>query len=107
LNEQTELLQKILDVLTVMAEPQLAQRDEKRRVSLSAIVGKGSKSIKAASLMDGSRAQAIICKEAGIDGGALSRLTKALRDAGLLSADTKDPKINIPLTSRFWEELGE
>jgi hypothetical protein len=106
MDEQTELLKKILDTLVLIAEPQIAHRDEKRRSALISIVGRGQKTIKAASLMDGTKTQAIICKESGIDGGALSRLTKALRDADLIQADAKAPKINIPLSARFWEELG-
>ena len=106
MDRQIELLEKILEMITLIADPQIAQRDEKRRAALTAIVGKGQKAIKAASLMDGTRTQAIICKEAGIDGGALSRLSKALRDSGLIAVDAKDPKITIPLSPRFWEELG-
>jgi len=106
MDAQTELLKKILDVVTLIAEPQIAQRDEKRRVALTAIVGKGAKTIKAASLMDGTRTQSVVCKDSGLDQGALSRLTKALRESSLLDPDSKDPKISIPLTTRFWEELG-
>jgi hypothetical protein len=86
---QTELLQKILDVVTLIAEPQIAQRDERQRNALSEIVGKGKLKAKAVCLMDGTKPQAAICKEAGIDAGALSRLTKALRKAGLLGDDEK------------------
>lgn len=97
---QTELLQKILDVVSLIAEPQIAQRDERLRSALSGIVGRGKLKAKAVCLMDGSKLQATICKEAGIDAGALSRLTKALREAGLLGDDEK-LKLTIPLPPGF------
>jgi hypothetical protein len=40
MNEQTELLRQIRDLLLVMAEPALAKRDERLRASLLEIVGK-------------------------------------------------------------------
>jgi CRP-like cAMP-binding protein len=104
-DEQIELLRKILDTLTLIAEPQIAQRDEKLRNALLEIVGKGQLKIRAASLMDGNRTQSIIAKEAGIDAGGLSRLIKALRDKGLINSDDKPPKMTIPLSPNFWAEL--
>ena len=97
---QTELLQKILDVVTLIAEPQIAQRDERLRNALSEIVGKGKLKAKAVCLMDGTKLQAAICKESGIDAGALSRLSKALREAGLLGDDEK-LKLTISLPTGF------
>lgn len=100
---QTELLQKILDVLTLIAEPQIAQRDERLRGALAEIVGKSKPRSKAVCLMDGTRVQAAICKEAVIDQGALSRLAKALREAGLLDEGEK-LKLTIPLPPGFMTE---
>jgi hypothetical protein len=105
MEEQTELLRKILEVVTLIAEPQIAQRDQKLRAALSEVVGKGQLKAKAAVLMDGTRAQSVICKESGIDAGALSRLTKALREKSLLGSDDKLPKLVIPLPPGFWTEL--
>ena len=105
MEEQTEILQKILEILTLIAEPQIAQRDQKSRAAIAEIVGKGQLKAKAVALMDGSRPQAAICKESGIDAGALSRLTKALRENGLVESDDKLPKLSIYLPPGFWAEL--
>jgi|GEM_PF-923229 len=105
MDEQTELLRKILDTLTLIAEPQIAKRDEMLRTKLAEIVGKGQLKIRAASLMDGTRSQTAICKESAIDAGALSRLTKALREKGLIGSDDKAPKLAIPLPVGFWVEM--
>jgi DNA-binding HxlR family transcriptional regulator len=106
MDEQTELLRKILEVLTLIAEPQIAQQDEKLRTALTEIVGKGQLKVKAVQLMDGTRNQASICKEAKIDPGALSRLLKALREKGLVVGDDKLPRLSISLPAKFWSELG-
>jgi hypothetical protein len=107
MEEQTELLRKILETLTLIAEPQIAQRDEELRAALSEVVGKGRHKAKAVSLMDGTRVQAAICKESGIDAGGLSRLTKALREKGLIGPDDKPPKLAIPLPPGFGTEPEE
>lgn len=64
MNEQTELLKEIRDLLQVIAEPGLAKRDEKRRSALREIIGKSQQKIKAALLMDGSLTQSAIGKQA-------------------------------------------
>jgi hypothetical protein len=59
LDEQTELLREMRDLLLVIAEPALAKRDQARRVSLRETVGNGkTKNAKAVLLMDGKRTQA-------------------------------------------------
>lgn len=106
-NEQTELLREMRDLLRVMAEPALAQRDGRLRTSLLEIVGKGKVAAKAVLLMDGSRTQSAICKESGINAGNLSRLVKALRTEGLTAADEKRPKLALTLPSDFFENSGK
>jgi hypothetical protein len=103
LNEQTELLREMCHLLRVIAEPQLAKRDERLRASLREAVGKSNARAKAAQLMDGSRSQAAICKESGIDQGALSRLTKDLRAKELLAPDDKHPKLIITIPPTFFD----
>lgn len=103
MNEQTELLREMCDLLRIIAEPGLAKRDEKRRTALSAIVGKSSAKAKAVLLMDGSKNQAAIRKDAAIDQGALSRLTKTLREEGLIAADEKHPKLVLPIPANFFD----
>jgi hypothetical protein len=107
LDEQTELLREMRDLLRVMAEPALAKRDERFRSSLIEIVGKSKVRGRAVLLMNGSRKQAAICKESGIDQGELSRLTKALRAKELIPADEKQPKLIISVPPNFFEQSGK
>src|SRR5438552_12144847 len=95
MGEDTELLREIRDLLLVMAEPDLAKRDQKRRDALRLIVGKSKAKARAVFLMDGSRTQAGIRSEASIDAGELSRCVKALREVSLIEADDKHPKLVI------------
>lgn len=103
MNEQTELLREMCHLLRVIAEPLVAKRDERLRASLLDVVGKSKAGAKAAYLMDGSRSQAAICKESGIDQGALSRLTKSLRVKDLLMPDDKHPKLMITIPPAFFD----
>jgi len=101
MNEQTELLREVVDLLRLIAEPHLAKRDEKRRNSLYAIVGKSQAKAKAVLLMNGERNQSGIIKEAGIDAGNLSRLIKSLANADLVELGAKSPKLKIPIPQGF------
>jgi hypothetical protein len=103
MDEQTEMLREVVELLRLIAEPAIAKRDEKLRASLFSIVGKNKSKAKALSLMDGMRNQAAIRKESGIDASDLSRLMKALRTAGLIADDELPPKIKIPLPPNFPE----
>ena len=104
MNEQTELLREMRDLLLAIAEPALAKRDERLRDALHELVGRSEPKAKAALLMDGSRSQATITIEAGIDPGALSRFVKAMRGKSLLSKDdTKKPKLVIAVPSNFFD----
>ena len=87
----------------MVAEPALAKRDEKLRAALSVIVGKSKSKAKAVLSMDGSRSQAAIYKQCGIDKGALSRLVKALRAQALLG-DDENPKIVITVPPSFFDD---
>lgn len=107
MTEDTELLREIRDLLLVMAEPALAKRDERLREALLEIVGNSKAKAKAVLLMDGSRAQATIKKESGIDAGALSRCVKELRAAELVAkGDDKHPKLVITIPPNFFEGKG-
>jgi hypothetical protein len=103
MNEQTELLREMRDILRVLAEPALAKRDESMRALLLELVGKSKGKANAVSLMDGSKSQAVIRKESGLDPGDLSRLVKALRDSGLL-APSDHPKLAISIPPTFFEK---
>ncbi|MBI3409695.1 MAG: hypothetical protein HY040_15245 [Planctomycetes bacterium] len=100
---EIELLTEIRDLLQVMAEPELAKRDAKMRVALRDVVGSSNKKAKAVLLMDGTRSQAGIVKESGMDQGNLSRLMKALAVARLISADEKHPKLLVKVPSSFFD----
>ena len=101
---ELELLTEMRDLLRVIAEPALAKRDEKLRQSLVSIVGRSKGKARAVFLMDGSRTQAEIVKESGIDQGELSRLAKALRIATLIGVDEKHPKLVIAIPSNIFDE---
>jgi hypothetical protein len=103
-DEQTELLREVRDLLRVIAEPQIAKRDAALRLKLREIVGRSKPKTKAALLMDGSKSQAAICKEASIDQGGLSRMIKALRTGQLTAADEKHPKLLITIQPNFFEQ---
>jgi len=103
MSREIELLTEIRDLLQVMAEPELAKRDAKMRVSLRDIVGSSNKKAKAVLLMDGTRSQAVIVRESGMDQGNLSRLIKALATAQLISADEKHPKVLLRVPSTFFD----
>ncbi|MBZ5664441.1 MAG: hypothetical protein LAO30_07525 [Acidobacteriia bacterium] len=102
MNEQTELLSEIRDLLRLIAEPALAKRDEGLRVALRELVGRSKPNAKAVLLMDGTRTRAAIRQGSGIDQGNLSRLAKSLREKGLITAD-EQPKLLIAIPANFFE----
>jgi DNA-binding MarR family transcriptional regulator len=104
MDENTQLLREIRDLLRVMAEPELANRDKKLGESLSEVVGKSKQKAKAVLLMDGSKSQAAIRKESGMDQGNLSRFVTSLRDRGLIGTDGNRPKLAIYVSSDFFEK---
>jgi hypothetical protein len=102
MDDQTELLREIRDLLLLIAEPALAKRDEAHRDSLRELVGRSKSYVKAVLLMDGTRNQKTIVQESGIDGGNLSRLVKSLRKKGLISAN-EQPWLAIAVPANFFE----
>lgn len=99
---EIELLTEIRDLLRIVAEPNLAKLDANPRATLRTIVGDSSKKAGAVLRMDGSRTQAAIVKETGIDQGNLSRLVKALAESSLIGADEKHPRLNISIPRNFF-----
>jgi DNA-binding MarR family transcriptional regulator len=102
MDQQTELLREIRDLLVLLAEPAIAKRDESHRVDLRELAGRGKSNAKAVLLMDGTRAQKTIVQESGIDRGNLSRLVKSLREKGLLTPD-EQPRLAIAIPANFFE----
>lgn len=102
--EILHVLAEMRDLLRLMAEPALAERDKKLRERLRDIAGnaKGKKA-KAILLMDGTRVQAKIAAECGIDKSDLSGLVKKLKAAELLKDDVKQPQLAISVPTNFFE----
>jgi hypothetical protein len=102
----TELLDaiyEIRDLIRLMAEPAIAERDKKLRAELRRLVGNSSPKAKAVLLMDGTRTQAIIQKDTGYNQGHLSTLVKQLNASKLLIGDSKQPKLAISVPENFFE----
>lgn len=95
---------EIRELLQLIAEPAIAQRDEKLRDALQQIVGKSQAKRKAVMLMDGSRSQTEIFRAVSIDQGDLSKLVKSLKTDGLLNQNEK-PQLRIPLPANFLESI--
>jgi hypothetical protein len=99
------ILTEMRDLLRLMAEPAIAQRDKKLREALRGIIGSSAgKKAKATAVMDGTRTQVMITKECGIHKGVLSRLVKELKEADLLRGDIKQPRLAISIPSNFFEQ---
>ena len=106
MSEEVKLLTEIRDLLEVIAEPAIAKRDEKLRTTLRRVVGTSNKKAAAALLMDGTRSQAVIASEVGIDRGDLSRLVKALTTANLVAGNGKNPKLVVKVPANFFDKRG-
>jgi hypothetical protein len=105
--EDTEILLEIRDLLRLIAEPALAKRDARLRTSLQQVIGKSKQKAEAVALMDGTRSQAAIRKDCGIDDGNLSRLVKALRKAELIGPDDKHPNLVFPAPSNLRDTVDK
>lgn len=107
MTDNTEILREIRDLLRIIAEPALARRDERLRASLQQIIGKGKQKAKAVILMDGTRSQAAIRKDCGIDFGDLSRLVNALREAELIGLEDKNPRLVFSVPSNLPDTIDK
>jgi len=93
----------IRDLVRLLAEPAIAARDQKLRSDLRRIVGSSTPKANAVFLMDGSRTQRDIHREAPINEGNLSTLVKQLNVAKLLSDSGKKPRLGITIPANFFE----
>ena len=100
-------INEIRDLVRLMAEPAIAERDRKLRVELKQVVGKSGAKSKSVFLMDGTRTQADIQRETKINKGDLSTLVKKLGASKLLSIDGKKPKLKISIPATFFQGEGE
>jgi DNA-binding MarR family transcriptional regulator len=108
MSEHSEQILRVLDemrdLLRLIAEPAIAERDKKFREALRGLAGSPTgKKAKAVLLMDGTRTQAMITKECGIHKGDLSVLVKKLRDAGLLKREARQPQLAISIPANFFD----
>lgn len=102
--EVSAAILEMRDLLRLLAEPAIAARDKKLREELRKIVGTSPQKRGAALLMDGTRPQSTIGKEAGIKKGNLSVFVKQLKGAGLITSDPKQPKLSIPIPATFFDQ---
>jgi hypothetical protein len=100
--EVSTAILEMRDLLRLLAEPAIAERDQKRREEIRRIVGASDPKAKAIRLMDGNRTQLAIHKETGIQQSHLSTLVKQLGQGGLLLGDVKQPKLAIHLPDNFF-----
>ena len=101
-DELLSAVREIRDLIRLMAEPAIAERDQKLRGELRRIVGKSIPKANAVLQMDGSRSQASIHRETGIQKSHLSTLVKLLDESGLLSGNA-EPKLRISIPANFFE----
>jgi hypothetical protein len=101
------VLTDMRELLRLMAEPAIAERDKKRRATLRGIAGNSaSKKAGAILLMDGARTRRDIISVCGIHEGELSVLVKKLNAAELLIGDGKQPQLAISIPHNFFEQKG-
>jgi hypothetical protein len=103
--QMLSVLAEMRDLLRLIAEPSIAERDKKLREVLRVIGGSATnKNAKAILLLDGTRTQADVTKGCGISKGNLSVLVKKLRAADLLKGDLKQPQLAISIPVNFFEQ---
>ncbi len=106
MDERTELLsavREIRDLVRLLAEPAIAERDRKMRAELRRIVGTSVNKANSVLLMDGTRTQVEIQRETHVNQGHLSTLVKKLKENKLLADDGKNPRLAISIPSNFFE----
>ena len=102
-HELLSTVRKIYELLELLAEDKIAQRDAKQRTALLEIVGTNVKKQKSVFLMDGSRTQAEIQRATSVNQGHLSTMVGKLYKVKLLVGDTKKPKLDISIPAGFFE----
>ena len=105
--EILEAIREVRELLRLLAEPAIAQRDEKFRNELRRIVGASPQRMKSVLGMDGTKTQKAICQETGMSSGNMSTLVKNLSTAKLLVSDPKQPKLAISIPPNFFEGGGK
>lgn len=96
-------VRRIRDLLELLAEPAVAQRDAKLRDELRRIVGASKRKQDSVLRMDGSQNQAGIASETKIHKGELSVMVGKLEQAGLLADGKKLPRLAISIPTDFFD----
>ena len=107
INALLTAVNEIRDLLRLIAEPAVAERDKQRRSELKRIVGQSVAKGKVVLLMDGTRTQADMRAETNFNQGHLSTLVKQLSEAKLLVGETKQPKLAISIPPDFFEGVAD
>lgn len=103
-----QVMTEVRDLLRLMAEPAIADRDKKLREALRGIAGTpNGKKAKAVLLMNGTRSRTKIIEECGIDHSDLSVLIKKLAAAELLKGEPKQPLLAISIPTNFFENAED
>jgi hypothetical protein len=102
--EVLKTLRKIEQLLELLAEDKIAERDAKQRKSLREIVGASIPMQKSVLLMNGIRTQKEIRDATSANQGHLSTLIGKLFAAKLLDGDTKVPKLVISIPANFFDK---
>jgi len=100
-------VEEIRDLIRLMAEPAIAERDRKLRDELRKIVGRSTPKAKSVLLMDGSRTRKRIIDESAVNKGHLSTLVKELKKRQLVSEDGNRPRLLISVPATFFEKNEE
>lgn len=98
-----EEVRQMRELLELLAEPAIANRDAKLRAQLRQIVGASSKKQESVILMDGSRTQTQIASETGVNKGHLSTMVGKLESAALLADGRKQPRLAISILQNFFD----
>lgn len=99
-----QIMTEMRDLLRLMAEPAIAERDKRRRALLREIAGLPSgKKAQAILRMDGTKVQARIVEECGIAKSALSELVTKLKESELLTGDPRQPQLAITIPENFFD----
>lgn len=98
---------EIRDLIRLLAEPAIAERDKKLREDLKRIVGSSAKNVAAVQQMNGSRNQQAIVETTKIDKGQLSRLVRQLADSKLLVGDVRTPQVTLSLPDNFFSKESQ
>lgn len=101
--ELLEAICEIRDLVRLLAEPAVAERDRKLRDELRRIVGRSQVNARAVLQMDWSQTQKDIHKATRVNQGNLSTLVKRLIKSGLVAGDPKKPKLVISIPPNFFE----